>query len=75
MKATYLAIAACVALFCVAAQADTCWWFECDGDWFQPDYWSCSHIPACGDTLYIDEGCGGPLISGADAACAGLPRI
>ncbi len=69
MRIAGIIAASLLGMLCGALYADTCWWLECDGDWWDDSCWV-PHIPGTGDTVYIDEGCGGPAIS-SGAAHAG----
>lgn len=66
MKNIRIMMAVSMVLIYGQAQASPVWWDACDGDWFECDNW----IPDCpgsSDTVYIDEGCGGPLINSGNA--------
>ncbi len=67
MKKTRILAVLWMGLVCAQAQADDVWWDVCDGDWFTPDNWIPPGVPNCSDTVYIDNGCGGPRISQAGA--------
>jgi len=43
------------------------WWDACDDAWFTTANWIPSRLPTAADTVYIDNGCGGPLITKGDA--------
>lgn len=70
MKTTRIILLLLYALFPLTndyLQAGNVWWDGDDGaDWFDPGSWF-PGIPASGDTVYIDEGRGGPLITQGDA--------
>jgi hypothetical protein len=47
-------------------QAANVFWFERDGDWMQASNWI-PKLPGSADTVYIDNGCGGPLTTTGNA--------
>ena len=54
-------------LACAQVQAANEWWCVCDGNWFTATNWCPPHVPVGADTMYIDNGCGGPLIQQGNA--------
>jgi len=67
MKKARILVGLWMGLACAQVQAANVWWDVCDGNWFVPGNWAPPHVPVAADTVYIDNGCGGPLIQQGNA--------